>query len=89
MGGKEQRQAVSLGDKSYLIQNNGRVFGWDPAAKQRLELLETVDIFIPYYTYYVPIDDLSRLFSISFSYHPEENIYYISTGNSESKEAIS
>ncbi|RKJ41608.1 hypothetical protein D7X94_02010 [Acutalibacter sp. 1XD8-33] len=87
--GKSSGTAVSLGDKSYLIQNNGRVFGWDPAAKQRLELLETVDIFIPYYTYYVPIDDLSRLFSISFSYHPEENIYYISTGNSESKEAIS
>lgn len=82
--GKNSGTVISLGDQSYLIQNNGRVFGWDPAAKKRLELLETVDIWVPIYTYYVPIEDFRRLFSITFSYHPEENIYYFSAGeNSE------
>lgn len=75
--GRYDATTLTANGVSYLVQNNGEVYEWDPEAKERGELVTHTWILAPWYTFYAQANVICELLNISLEYNAEENIYYI------------
>lgn len=67
-----------LGDRCYLIRTNWETYEWDSETSQPVGERTFEEVWVPWYTYYLPLDTMQRLFGIQWEYNEEENIFYFS-----------
>jgi len=76
-----------LGDKSYFIANNGKIFYWDAENETPGEaMLGNVDIRLPYMTHYAEAEAFCDLFGLELTYNQDENVYYIRLNGDDQNE---